>query len=317
MKENLTSEIPKIFGKRAEISWKNVEPLVFAFYYIWYEKEKGMKNAAHRPKIGEYSSDSNDVISYHFDLCRKAGIDCLIVSWGGKDNKYNNIIPFLLNEGYEKGVKISLYYEEVPSFNREDFVDEIVYILKNYSSHPAYLKLGDKPVIFFYDRITMQMSPVNIALSILDIEKIHSEGIVAIGGGFSYINAQIFDGVHEYFVGEEYVNKNLNEIKKISCWKYNYQVKLLEEKIITKRKISCLPIIPGYDDIKIRNGFKIERFDGKLYQILWKQAIKAKPDWILITSFNEWWEGTEIEPSEEYGEKYINMTKIYSKMFKK
>ena len=28
----------------------------------------------------------------------------------------------------------------------------------------------------------------------------------------------------------------------------------------------------------------------------------AQPDWVLITSWNEWFEGTSVEPSVEYGD---------------
>ena len=30
---------------------------------------------------------------------------------------------------------------------------------------------------------------------------------------------------------------------------------------------------------------------------------------LLVTSFNEWHEGTELEPSTEYGEMYLNLTR--------
>ncbi|MGC8890962.1 MAG: glycoside hydrolase family 99-like domain-containing protein, partial [bacterium] len=53
-----------------------------------------------------------------------------------------------------------------------------------------------------------------------------------------------------------------------------------------------------------------------LYSNLWKFAINSNPNWIIITSFNEWHEGSEIEPSEEYGDTYINLTKEYSLKFK-
>jgi len=53
-----------------------------------------------------------------------------------------------------------------------------------------------------------------------------------------------------------------------------------------------------------------------LYQDLWQKAIAAQPDWILITSFNEWHEGSEIEPSKENGRLCVEITKEWVKRFK-
>jgi hypothetical protein len=52
-------------------------------------------------------------------------------------------------------------------------------------------------------------------------------------------------------------------------------------------RISCVTVIPGYDDTKIRkSGLKAGRQDDEVYRVLWQEAIKAKPDWVLITSWN-------------------------------
>jgi len=74
-------------------------------------------------------------------------------------------------------------------------------------------------------------------------------------------------------------------------------------------KISCLTIIPGFDDHKL--GRKeprpiTDRHNGETYRILWQEAIAADPDWVLITSWNEWHEGSEIEPSLENGDRALN-----------
>jgi hypothetical protein len=47
----------------------------------------------------------------------------------------------------------------------------------------------------------------------------------------------------------------------------------------------------------------------------WQQAIAAHPTWILITSWNEWHEGTEIEPSTEFGETALLITQAYAHQF--
>ena len=83
-------------------------------------------------------------------------------------------------------------------------------------------------------------------------------------------------------------------------------------------KIACATVIPGYDDSNIGRARAIvaERKNGQLYRELWDLAMQARPDWILITSFNEWHEGSEIEPSKEHGRFYVELTREYSKKFK-
>jgi hypothetical protein len=53
-----------------------------------------------------------------------------------------------------------------------------------------------------------------------------------------------------------------------------------------------------------------------VYRTLWRKAIQADPDWVVITSWNEWYEGSEIEPSVEYGKKYLRLTEEFARQFK-
>ncbi len=39
---------------------------------------------------------------------------------------------------------------------------------------------------------------------------------------------------------------------------------------------------------------------GRYYRTRWEDALEPFPDWILVTSWNEWAEGTELEPSDTY-----------------
>jgi hypothetical protein len=80
--------------------------------------------------------------------------------------------------------------------------------------------------------------------------------------------------------------------------------------------IFCTTVSPSYDDTKIRiPGFKVEREDGLTYNTTWRLALKYDSRWILICSWNEWHEGSEIEPSLEYGYYYLELTKLYSGEF--
>ena len=48
----------------------------------------------------------------------------------------------------------------------------------------------------------------------------------------------------------------------------------------------------------------------------WNAAIQAGADWVNVTSFNEWIEGSQIEPSAGYGDQYVNINKDWSDRFK-
>jgi glycoprotein endo-alpha-1,2-mannosidase len=85
-------------------------------------------------------------------------------------------------------------------------------------------------------------------------------------------------------------------------------------------RIAAITIIPGYDDHKL--GRKeprpiTDRHNGETYRILWQEAIAAHPDWILITTWNEWHEGSEIEPSVENGDRALKTTSEFAPKFMK
>jgi glycoprotein endo-alpha-1,2-mannosidase len=59
-------------------------------------------------------------------------------------------------------------------------------------------------------------------------------------------------------------------------------------------------VAPGYIDTRIRpwNGRNTrDRENGAYYDRLWSAALGVDPGMVAITSFNEWHEGTQIEPA--------------------
>ena len=81
----------------------------------------------------------------------------------------------------------------------------------------------------------------------------------------------------------------------------------------SKNKLFIATVMPGYDDTEIRSpGYVVDRQNGSYYNLSWSTAKSSSPDGYIITSFNEWHEGTEIEPSLEYGYQYIDLTKTMS-----
>nr|AIA15408.1 Unknown Function [uncultured bacterium] len=53
-----------------------------------------------------------------------------------------------------------------------------------------------------------------------------------------------------------------------------------------------------------------------MYETNWQAALDSNPEWITITSWNEWYEGTQIEPSATYNNLYLDLTRKWTAKFK-
>jgi len=82
-----------------------------------------------------------------------------------------------------------------------------------------------------------------------------------------------------------------------------------------------LTVTPAYNDTKVRGilGFEIPPIinEKNTYDITWDDVIKNKADYVLIATWNEFFEGTAIQPSAEYGNSDLNLTKIWIDKFKR
>jgi hypothetical protein len=62
-------------------------------------------------------------------------------------------------------------------------------------------------------------------------------------------------------------------------------------------KLVCGTVLPGYDDRRVRSpGVIVGRCNGDTLRNYW--ALANGQPWILVNSWNEWHEGTELEPSD-------------------
>lgn len=306
---------------------------VLAFYYPWYgnpkvkdgsgrwfhwekvdEEKKEISASTHYPLLGAYDSHSPAVIAQHCTWAKQAGVDGFIASWWGKGSFEDQAIDRILKGCENAGLQMTIYYESVSHpQNARSAAEDVLYILKRYSSHPAWLKVEGKPVVFIYSRALGQIGLKGWREAIADVNTSYPLGVVCIGDQISRRAARIFDGLHTYITAGDLQGKDPEQAKAWANAKFPGWVRTAT----AQRRISTLTVIPGYNDTKIRNpGLKVERFDGELYRAQWEEAIAANPDWILITSWNEWHEGSDIEPSVEYGETYLDITAEFARKFK-
>ena len=309
----------------------DVSKKVLTFYYPWYgnpqvsgrwfhwegvdEESKYIASSTHYPVLGPYDSNDPEVVAQHMRLFADAGVDGIIVSWWGVNTFEDKAMPLILDEAKEHGIEVSVYLESEEYFSSEGRIywtsEDLRYILKNYGPHPAFLQVDGAPVVFVYSRVMGQVSSLEWMSIIQEVEKDLGRFLL-IADGVNFLNIVTFDGVHDYNPLGMVLSAgdNLREAALVS-----YERAVSQEK--AAGKISTVTIIPGYDDTKIRKpGIAVDRKEGRIYRTLWEAAIEVNPDWVLITSFNEWHEGSQIEPSLEFGDEYMKLTGEYTAAFK-
>jgi hypothetical protein len=59
------------------------------------------------------------------------------------------------------------------------------------------------------------------------------------------------------------------------------------------------------------------REEGAYYERQWRSAIEMRADWVVVTSWNEYFENTYIEPSVRYGDRYVALTRLWADRFRR
>ena len=305
--------------------------MVLTFYYPWYGnpdkpegsgrwshwqdvnlEEKKIGSSTNFPLLGPYDSQDPSVIRQHCRWSVESGIHGWIVSWWGHGHFTDKSLERIL-EVIGPALKVTIYYETVPKPQTPaSAAEDILRLLRKYGDHPAWLKVQGKPVVFIYGRAIGEIGLDGWKEAIAQINREYPGGAFFHGDRFSAEAAAVFDGLHTYNTAGRLKGRSLDEIRQWCQEMFPKAVALARNA----GKSVALTVIPGYDDTKVRKpGLVVERFDGKSYAIQWGAAIAAQPDWILITSFNEWHEGSEIEPSLEHKHTYLWLTREWSTKF--
>lgn len=308
-------------------------PQVLAFYYGWYGNpqvsaqwrhwknidpvNKRIENATDCPAWGAYDSHDPVVVNRQVETARAAGITGFIASWWGRDSFEDHGMPMLLAAAGKHKLTVSAYYEKIAGDDTasriKSAVDDIDYLLTRYGSDKTWLRAGGKPVLFVYGRALHELSPADWQVVMSQVRRDNPGGVVLIADSLDPGFDATFDGTSTYNITGQTQHKSPPEIR---AWAHAAYPKMVAAA--GPGKISTVTVIPGYDD---RNTGRppprpvTERWGGETYRALWQEAITAAPDYVLITSWNEWHEGSELEPSVEYGSRILDETPTSSRAF--
>jgi hypothetical protein len=293
---------------------------ILAHYMCWYEAKpysphwgwhwtmgafdpEGQKGnqpaiASHyRPLIGPYGSGDPDVIEYHALLMRLSGIDGVILDWYGRTDYFDYAsihrhAAAFVEQAIKSGLEIAVCYEDqtiaklveggrLKSIERVEHARrEIDWLSNHWFRETAYLKVDDRPVFlsFGHDGLTddewkrvLDGSP---GKALYLSEHVRRTGAA---GAFDWPVPRVGTKAQDVFY------------KEASRW-----------------PVAMAVAFPRFHDIyeqaKVHKSWgTIGDNSGKTFVGTLETALKSDVPFIQVSTWNDWGEGTFIEPSVEFG----------------
>lgn len=253
------------------------------------------------PEAREYSSADSAVIEKHLAQIASAGIGVIAVTWLGQDDYTYRSVPLILNAAERHKVKVCFQLEPVVRKTMVTTRAAIAFIIDHFGRHPAFYRSDktQRPIFFVYDSYMIPAQQWAQVLSDTGSYSIRHTPYDADVIGLwvnkedelSFIDG-CFDGMYTYFAsaGFTYGSTPAN-------WKY------MQQWADEHHKLFIPSVGPGYCDARIRpwnTANNKQRMQGKYYDEMFAAALRANLKMIGITSFNEWHEGTQIEPAKPF-----------------
>ncbi|MGO4919817.1 glycoside hydrolase family 71/99-like protein [Maribacter spongiicola] len=266
------------------------------------------------PLIGPYSSNDDDLQEYHLLLMKLSGIDGVIFDWySSRDvNDYNALkksTESFIKEIEEVGLEFAIMYEDkTAQYSTEQSetnssIDNVVldlqYIQNTYFTSDNYIKINDSELLFLFgpnyitdplvwDNIIPQLNTTPYFMSLWEAS----------------------DRLGQY-AGGEYSWVDANHMTTLSNY-YQYSV---ENDIQTVGSA-----YPGFNDFYYEGGWRTNTNDDWIIAHNGTQVLNetlslnasSPVEFIQLITWNDFGEGTMIEPTDEFGFSYLEEIQSYT-----
>ncbi len=272
---------------------------LLAYYYIWFNTSSWQRAKSDLPALGRYSSDEQNVMREHVRSAKSAGIDGFIVSW--KDTPLlTGRLSKLIRVADEENFKLAVIYQGL-DFERRPLAAgrvaaDLDFFARNFATDPAF-KLFSKPLVIWSG--TWKFTREEIA------EVAHAAGgrLLLLA---SEKNIDGYERVADLVDGDAYYWSSVNPETYP-----NYPAKLVQmgAAVHARQGLWVAPAAVGFDARMIGGTTVVERKDGETLRKELNGALASSPDAIGLISWNEFSENSHIEPSRNYGDRYLRILK--------
>ncbi len=248
-------------------------PVRAAFYYPWFPeawKQQGMNPfTKYNPSLGFYDSSASATIRQHIEAMQYGGIKVGISSWWGVGTRSDNRVPTILASTAGSSFRWSLYYEQESQGDPavSQIASDLRYIRDHYAVDPSFFKVGGRFVVFVYtdgaDACAMatRWSQANAGINAYIVLKVFS--------GFKTCAAQPA-GWHQYAPAKAADSQS----------GYSYAIS---------------PAFDKANEASARLGRDLVRWAQNV-----RDMVASGAPFQLVTTFNEWGEGTSVESATEW-----------------
>jgi hypothetical protein len=309
------------------------EPQILAHYMPWYVAKPESKQwgwhwtmnhfdpnkvgtagrreiaSHHYPQIGPYDSGDSHVLEYHALLMKISGIDGVIIDWyGTRDFRDYAMIDrntrAFISWAKKADLKFTFCYEDQTvkhmvtdaliksSEDVAELVTEFNKLAEGHFKEDGWIKSGDKPLLLTFGPQHFKPDAWNEAMQQCDLAPA-VYGLPHVDEAFGLEGTATWPPVHDRgIVSPEKWKDFLNTIH-------------------NKNPEHLIPVVfPGFRDIyavaNVQDGYGvIEDRDGKTFAESLELARETNAKLIQIATWNDFGEGTTIEPTREYGLRYL------------
>jgi hypothetical protein len=305
-------------------------PLIGAYYYPWYRSpdpnQPGRRHSwrqvfrqrldpPQQPQVGLYSSDDPAVIEEHIAQSRRAGISFWAVSWWGPGSPTDRVLQDAILKHPDAGqLRYAVLYETTGRFERasrpnpDNWVGDLKYLQEHYFKDPNYLRIDGRPVLFVYlTRVYFRENAAELMQQAREqVKDLYLVADDMFGPNYRAESAQHFDAVTAYDVYGQSLQVHRATLKAIETLAANYRHARAAANSVGAAFIPA--VSPGFNDTIVRPGHPPtaryfsdhESQEGDVFRAMIRDAALPNLDdtcgrLMMITSFNEWYEDTQIE----------------------